>query len=355
MRPRTSLAGQSSLRFWIGLVASAIAVWFIISHAGLLVEVILVVFTAVLLAVALRPVVDLLSHEHIPRPVTALAAYVAVIAIVGGLAYLLIPVIRSEVVLIQENAPTLFQEAVSRIKASPLGRFLPSASSLTSTLSTNLNTLVSTAVSTLTKVGEITVDVLIILVMGFFFITDADLAGRVVHDWIPASYQHRAQVVVGRMRHRLTRWMWAQIGVAVYFMVTFSAGLTILGVPFALTIGVVAGALELIPYVGGSVGLVLALLSALTVRPILLLWVIIMHIVVVEVESHIMAPALYGRATGLHPGLVLLSLLIGAKLLGIVGVLFAVPATVMVLALAEEFKVSEGEGEQPASSVQEKG
>ena len=357
MRPRTSLSGPSFAGVWLGLFALAIAVWFIVVHAGVVVEAILVVFTAMLLAVALRPVVDLMSHEHIPRPVTALVAYVAVVALLGGMAYLLVPVIRSEVVLIQQNAPTLFNEAVSHLKATPLGRFLPSTSSLSSTLSQHLDTLISTVVSTVTKIGEVAVDFFIVLVMGFFFITDTGLTERLLNDWVPPSYRHRARVIAGRMRHRLTRWMWAQTAVAVYFMVTYSAGLTIIGVPFALTIGVVAGVLELVPYVGGTIGLVLALLSALTVRPILLLWVIIMHVVVVEVESHIMAPTLYGRATGLHPGLVLLALLIGAKLLGIVGVLFAVPATVMVLALVEELKVSEEEedGEQPASNVQEKG
>ena len=72
MRPRTSLSGPSFAGVWLGLFALAIAVWFIVVHAGVVVEAILVVFTAMLLAVALRPVVDLMSHEHIPRPVTAI-------------------------------------------------------------------------------------------------------------------------------------------------------------------------------------------------------------------------------------------------------------------------------------------
>jgi predicted PurR-regulated permease PerM len=120
--------------------------------------------------------------------------------------------------------------------------------------------------------------------------------------------------------------------------VVFSIGLSLLNVPFAITIGVVGGVLELVPYLGGTIAVMLAVLSALTVDPVLVIWVILFHIVVVEIEAHIVAPSVYGRVTGLHPAGVLIALLIGAKAMGLVGVLFAVPAAVVLLAVMQEIR-----------------
>jgi predicted PurR-regulated permease PerM len=136
---------------------------------------------------------------------------------------------------------------------------------------------------------------------------------------------------------RLSSWVWAQLAIALYFSLVFSIGLKLLGVPFAFTIGLVGGVLEILPYLGGAIALVLATLSALTLYPLLVLWVVIYYLVV-EIESHFVAPALYGRITGIHPAAVLIALLVGAKLGGILGLLFAIPITIVLLTINNELQ-----------------
>jgi predicted PurR-regulated permease PerM len=111
-----------------------------------------------------------------------------------------------------------------------------------------------------------------------------------------------------------------------------------LKIPFALTIGPVGGVLEIIPYFGSAVGLILALLSALTGQPLQALWVTIYFAIIVELEGHIIEPAFYGRAIGMHPAAVLVALLAGLKAGGIVGVLFAVPVVVVSITFLEEIQ-----------------
>ena len=82
----------------------------------------------------------------------------------------------------------------------------------------------------------------------------------------------------------------------------------------------------------------LAAISALSISPVMLLWVMVFHIIVVELESHVLAPALYGKVIGVHPALMLIALLIGAKLGGVLGVFFAVPSTVELLTLVQELR-----------------
>jgi predicted PurR-regulated permease PerM len=198
--------------------------------------------------------------------------------------------------------------------------------------------LLTAFVGTITGVGEVAIDLLIVLVLAYFFVTDVGLGERLLSLWVPRRYQPRARLIAAHLRSRLTRWMWAQLAVALYFAVIFSIGLNVLGVPFGLTIGTVGGVLELVPYLGGAVGVLLAVLSALTIKPVLVLWVLLFHVVVVEVESHIVAPTFYGRITGLHPATILIALLIGAKTQGLLGVLFAVPAAVVLSALLQELR-----------------
>jgi predicted PurR-regulated permease PerM len=81
------------------------------------------------------------------------------------------------------------------------------------------------------------------------------------------------------------------------------------------------------------------MVSALTVRPLLGLWVALFCAVVIEIKAHVLEPALYGRATGLHPGAVLIVLLVGVRAGGVIGVLFAVPVAVVLTALLEEVQV----------------
>lgn len=83
---------------------------------------------------------------------------------------------------------------------------------------------------------------------------------------------------------------------------------------------------------GGLVAVTLAVLSALTVNPLLAVWAVLLHLVVSFIEGHVIAPAFFGRVIGLHPAVVLVALLVGAKAAGIVGVLFAVPTAVVVSA-----------------------
>ena len=166
---------------------------------------------------------------------------------------------------------------------------------------------------------------------------------------MPLRYQPRGRLIVARVRQRLTRWIWAQAVIALYFAVAFSAGLAVMRVRFAFIIGLVGGVLEIVPYLGGAVALSLALLSALTVDPLRAVWVACFYLVVVEIESHIIAPALYGRIMGLHPALILITLLIGAKTLGILGVFLAVPIAVVLTTLLQEVSATH---RQPSEEVQ---
>jgi predicted PurR-regulated permease PerM len=322
---------------WLGLLALGLLLWLTITYAGLLMEILWVLFGALLLSIAIYPAVSMLARWRIPRAVTVLGIYLLFGLLLAFLGSLVAPAISKEITALQNSAPDIVQSTISRIAKTPLlSHLIPSTDVLAQNLIQRVDLLVKTTVSAAASLGGMALDVLIMLILAFFISTDASLGQRVLNDWMPATYRARIDRLWERVRHRLTRWMWAQAGIALYFVITFSAGLALLGVPFAFTIGLVGGILEIIPYLGGAVAVVLAMLSALTVRPLLAVWVFVLYLVVAELESHVIAPAFYGRAIGLHPAVVLTALLVGVKAGGVVGVLFAVPVAVVLAALLGE-------------------
>jgi len=328
-----------SFTTWLSLLALGLSLWLIISYFGLIVEILGVVLGAFLLSLAISPLANISSRWHIPRGVAVLLAYLGVGGILAGLITLLIPVVNAEVTYFQNHAPNLFQNIVSNAASIPfIKNLFPTSGSLSSNLIQRIDSLVRTLISTLSGIGAIALDGLIVLLLAYFLTTDPSLIEDFLFSWVPVTSRPEIVAAKESLRKRLGRWIWAQLGLAIYFSLAFSIGLTLLKVPFALTIGLVGGILEMIPYFGGFVALILAILSALTVQPILMLWVFIFYLAVVEIEAHVLSPMLFGRVTGIHPGVLLVALLIGVKAGGILGLLFTVPVTIVLRFIVEEIQ-----------------
>jgi predicted PurR-regulated permease PerM len=109
-----------SLQAWIGLLALGLGLWLTITYAGLLLEVAWVLFGALLLTLAIRPLADALVRWHIPRGLTVLGVYAGLGGALVLLGDLLEPVISAEVARLQAQGPALLQEALSRVATTPL-------------------------------------------------------------------------------------------------------------------------------------------------------------------------------------------------------------------------------------------
>jgi len=160
--------------------------------------------------------------------------------------------------------------------------------------------------------------------------------------------QDRVQRVAAESRDRIGEWARGQVLIALIFGLLMGTGLKLIGVPYAVSLGVAAGVLELLPYVGGFVTVILAGLTALSVGVPQLIGVIVLYLVLVNVESHILSPLLFGKAIGLPPVAILISLLAGVELLGIAGALLAIPAMVIIWVLVEEIWPAPARAAAPA-------
>ena len=119
----------------------------------------------------------------------------------------------------------------------------------------------------------------------------------------------------------------------------FTAALFLLGIPFALLLGILSGLLAFIPFIGPVVSVILPVLLALVDEPVKALWVILTYLVVQSIESNLVQPMVMSRAVSLHPVVVVFALLIMSTLFGFVGLLLAIPLVAAVQVLVQELWV----------------
>src|SRR5205085_8069260 len=126
----------------------------------------------------------------------------------------------------------------------------------------------------------------------------------------------------------------------------------LLGVPYAFSLGVAGAVLELIPYLGGAIVTIAAMLVALSISPWLALGVLGLELLVANIESRIVYPKLVGDIVGLHPLAIIIALFIGAEAKGIIGALLAVPAAIVIQVLFERFYRFEDTAEAMEKAVE---
>lgn len=341
------LSGQA----WLALFALGIALWLAITNLGLIVEIGAVLFGAYLLNLAIRPLVDHLEARRIPRAVSASLIYVLLLCITALMGLLLVPVVRAEVASIRQDGPAITAQLSEQLSRTPLATWIPSLNTTLQTLSQRLDTLLMDAASTVLNIFSLLLNFLVLLILGYFLIVERIDNFGWLRSWVAPQWHPHLVTMEEEIVSRLSRWVWAQAGIALYFAITSTIGLLLLGIPYALTIGIVGGLLEVVPYLGGIIAATLAAVSALTVNVWLAVGVLVLYIILATIESHIVAPLLYGRAIGLRSAGVLIALLIGAKVAGVIGVFFAVPIAVVLTTIAHTVHTVQKSALQPSAQT----
>ncbi len=149
----------------------------------------------------------------------------------------------------------------------------------------------------------------------------------------PRHRQDEIRSFFGELARRLRGWM-IGAGIAMLFVgTTATAGLWLLGIPLFLTFGVIAGVLNIIPFLGSILGALAPTLVALTISPVKALLVLALFLVINQIEGNVIQPLVMGREADLHPVLVILSFLLLGALLGPAGLLLAVPAVILLMTI----------------------
>jgi predicted PurR-regulated permease PerM len=184
---------------------------------------------------------------------------------------------------------------------------------------------------------------LVVIALSFYIIIEHDAARKVFHNLVPSKYQEFASRLVWQVVEKLGAWMRGQLALSATISTTYFIAFTLIGVPYPLLLALVAGLFEFIPYIGPIIAAAVAIFIAFTVAPWMALVVAIMTLVVQQLQNNIVSPMVMRRAVGLNPVVSILAFLVGAKLFGAVGAIFAIPvATACSVAAAEYVRFRNG-------------
>ena len=323
----------------LGVLAT---LWLLVSFDTIL----LILFIAILLAVAIDPLVDRLEDRHVPRAAAIGLVYLLLLAVLSAVVGLLVPVLVGEFNQLSTSLPEISRQVLD-LPTRWITPYFPGAASalsgskLTDQLSGELGTVAGGVGGLLVSLGKtlttLSISTFLVLVIGFFMAADARFAPRVIARFFPPHQRATVAQLAREIGTRLGHWTRAQALVGLFFGVTFGLGLWVLGVPYWLSLGVAGAVLEIIPYVGGAIITGLGLLLGFTVSPLVALGVVVLYLIVANIESHLVYPKLVGEIVGLHPLVIVVALFIGAELKGVLGALLAVPVTVIIQVLFDSF------------------
>ncbi|WP_162924302.1 AI-2E family transporter [Rubrobacter indicoceani] len=151
----------------------------------------------------------------------------------------------------------------------------------------------------------------------------------------PAGRRQGVRDILRAMYTAVQRWFMGQLASMLIIGTLWTIALFILGIPFALLLGILAALLSFVPYLGAAISLVPPLLIALVNDPVLAFWVVVVYLGIQTVESYLIQPMVMSRAVDLHPAVVIFAILIMGTLFGLVGVLLAVPLTAALIVLVD--------------------
>lgn len=198
----------------------------------------------------------------------------------------------------------------------------------------------------LSAFAETSIAVIVVLFVGIFGAAEPSIYREGLAHMVPYFQRKRVEETVAALEYNLRRWVVVQ-GLLMLIVGSITAGgLWLIGVPEALVLGLMAGLLELIPYVGPWISVVPSALIAFLVGPWHLCSTLVLYLGIHMLEAYLLLPLLQRRAVLLPPALGLVSQLLLGQLFGILGLIIAAPLTLAILVLVKMLYVEDTLGDE---------
>jgi predicted PurR-regulated permease PerM len=327
----------------IGLVfALLLAGYFFYQITG----VVLAFLLTILLSIIFAAPVNFLHRRGLSRTLGVLVVIAALAAALYLFGLAVVPIVEAQSRQLIADFPTLVQDALDLFNRVQGFFGLGTEISLEGQSFSEIGQRVLTgnAVSTAAGVGLTLATAaslgLVVLISVIYLVIQPEPWVEGFISLFPAGWRQRTREILHELYHTVQRWFIGQLAAMSFIAVFWAASLSIIGVPFALLLGIFSGLVSFVPYVGATISVVLPLILALISEPFDAVWVILAFIIIQQIEGNILQPLLMSRAVDLHPALVIFAILTMGTLFGIVGVFLAVPLVAVVQVLVRELWVS---------------
>ncbi len=302
-------------------------------------ELLSVLVTAGLIAFLLNYAVDRL-HPILPRPIAAALVYLLAGLVLGFAAVTIAPPILLQAQQLTANLPRLIesgQQQLNDLEAWSAERhfgfdwsFLEQQFS--AQVQGQAQTIASTGIGLVLGTFNWVLDFILILVISFYLLLDGGKIWTGLTSILSTPIQER---LTNSLRDSLERFASGQLLLGLFMAITLSLAFWWLRVPFFLVFAVFIGVMEVIPFIGATLGIAAVCIVVAFIDWWLALQALGAAIALQQVKDNFIAPRIMGNLTGFSPVIILTSLLVGARVAGLLGVILAIPLTSVIRTIVE--------------------
>ena len=327
---------QKFLLTWLLIVVTGWLTWGAIAYIG---EQISIVLTASLIAFLLNYPVKLLQ-QFLPRSIAAGLVYLLAGISVVLIALTVVPPVFNQGRQLLINFPSLVDSAQVQLDNFQLWSVehnLPFdvrilASQSLEKIQAQAEAIAAKGFNLVVGTFNWFLDLILILVISFYMLIDGE---RVWRSFTSIFSPLIRDALTEALQRNLQRFVSGQLLLGLFMAVTLSLAFWILQVPFFLVFAVFIGFMEVIPFIGATLGIATVVTVVAFIDWWLALQVLAVAIALQQVKDNLIAPRIMGNLTGLSPVIIFISLLLGAKLGGLLGVILAIPLTGVFKSIAE--------------------
>ena len=296
-----------------------------------------------------KPIYDFLVSKKIPKGIAILGVMLGIVFLFVMVVTSLVPIIQKQLLDLVSQLPYYYQIISNQVE-----RFMQSSwftalqeqfntinmdfiQSITERLNGILNLTFSGIGSVVGIVGDTIITLMTMPVILYYLLKDGNKVIPSITRLFPTRSRNKISVMLNEMNQQVSSYIRGQILVAICVGVTYTIGYSIINLPYGVTIGMIAGLLTIIPYIGSIIGLTPALIIAFVTNPSLALQVLLVFVIEQLIESRVLQPLILGSSLKMHPVTILVILLAAGKMFGLTGLLIAVPVYAVVKVFVTHF------------------
>lgn len=292
-------------------------------------EVVILFFIAYIIMAAIRPLSLHLQKRGMPHVLSVTIPFLSIITLLLLLIVPIIPFFLSQLQSLFMHFP-MYLEQVATIVGIPFDQ-----QSVNAFLANEFQAIGSNAISATARVFGGIVATFTVIVLSFYLLLDITRIRLSIAKLATLKYEKRTLLILDTIEEKLGGWLRGQLVLCISIGIISYLFLTIIQLPFALPLAIIAALFEAIPTLGPILSAIPAVIVALTVSPALAITVAFGYFAIQFLENHILVPNIMQKAVGLHPIVVILSVLIGGKVLGIMGAFLSIPFVCLLVILFE--------------------
>ncbi len=336
-----------------GTIIRAVLVILFFAFMYMLKDVFIIFLFALIIASAIGPFANWLEGKKFPRLLGVLLLFLTVLGLMAFLLSLVIPFISQEVSQLLAVLPETLSKLSTSLEKAQAGApqyldFVSEIQNILETFSTYLQQSAQSVVGLVISIFGGVTSFIAILIISFYLSVTKNGIESFLDSVVPDKYEDYAVNLWKRSEIKVGRWLQGQMLIGLIMGLMVYVGLSLMGIKYALLLGLLAAILEIVPIVGPVLAAIPAVFLAFMQAPSMGLWVVLFYVVAQQLENHLLVPVVLGKTIGLNPVVVIISLLVGYQLAGIPGMILSVPMATIIVEMLDDF-AKHKESRRPSS------